>query len=209
MSGFVLKCIAIIAMLVIVLRGIGRIAFPMFAFLLVEGFYHTRDVKKYITRLLIFALISELPFDLCFYHTFYAFGHQNIFFTLSLGLLTIHLITLVNARYQAQDLTGSLMVAGITIASFLIATFGHFDYVSAGILTVLLFYYFRGRNIFLTIGLILLYGIMFGMSLQILGAAAMCFLWFYNGEKGRSMKYFFYAFYPVHLLVLFLIQAYW
>ncbi len=142
-NSFQLKWIAVITMIIdhtgavlfpdnMVFRYIGRIAFPIFCFLLVEGFFHTRDVRKYMLRLGLFALISEIPYDLAFRDTVLEFEHQNVFFALLLGVVMI-----------------------------------------------------------------------WNGSVQMYGAAATAFLIFYNGEKGASMKYFFYLFYPLHLLALY------
>lgn len=220
MSVFVLKMIAIVTMLIdhigatfflnseiyYPMRLIGRIAFPIFAFLIVEGYFHTRNVRNYIIRLLIFAFISEIPFDLCFQHTVFAFGSQNIFFNLALGLLTIHGITLVSKRFQPNDLKGALLTAGIIIASIFIATIGKFDYQAYGIVYMIAFYYLRGKKLGLALGFLFVNIFLFGSQIQVYAVLAILFILCYNGEKGKSLKYFFYAFYPVHLLILFLLQ---
>jgi len=71
------------------LRYVGRLAFPIFCFLLVEGFVHTHDVKRYIRRLLLFGLISEVPFDLAFFRTPFNPTNQNVYWTLALGVLAM------------------------------------------------------------------------------------------------------------------------
>lgn len=190
----------------LIFRSIGRLAFPIFVFLLVEGFYHTRDPKKYLTRLGIFALISEIPFDFAFYGDFYM-GHQNIFFTLFLGLLLIMLMKEVEIKFHknviAINIINFLLVIAFCIMAFLLKT----DYNFLGILIITAFYLFRGNKMLLVISILLIFGTPIG-SISILATLSMVFIALYNGKKGKSMKYFFYAFYPAHLLILFLISKY-
>lgn len=72
-----------------VLRFTGRLAFPIFCFLLVEGFVYTHNVKGYLGRLVLFGLLSEVPFDLAFFRTPFALDHQNVYWTLALGVLAM------------------------------------------------------------------------------------------------------------------------
>lgn len=217
MSSFVLKLIAIITMtidhigaifipnsswLYLVSRSIGRLAFPIFAFLIVEGFFHTREVKKYMLRLGIFAIISEVPFDLAFYNSYLHMGHQNIFFTLFLGLLAIYLINTVEKKYQGKMLFVNLANAGITIAISLIAALLQTDYKFMGILLIVAFYLFRGSKTLLVVSMILLSS----SIIQMLSVLSIIPIAFYNGKKGKNIKYFFYVFYPAHLLVLYFIK---
>lgn len=222
MSSFVIKLIAIVTMLIDhtaatlvtnptiyeIMRGIGRISFPLFAFLLVEGYFHTSNIYKYIGRMLLFAVVSEFPYDLAFYHTVFSFEMQNIFFTMALGLIVIHLITLILNRWGFEDIRSTILMGLVMLVSFIISTVLRFDYMAGGILTILLFYFFRQKKAVQAVGLLVINGYLYNAGIQIFATAAMIFLWFYNGKKGKSLKYFFYLFYPIHLFLLFLVEAY-
>lgn len=175
-----------------VLRLIGRLAFPLFTFLLVEGFIHTRSVKKYLLQLGIFALFSEIPFDLAKEGVLVEFTYQNIFFTLFIGLLTIALFD----RFKEEKyLKWLVLILGMLLAEVLKT-----DYAAFGILVVFVFYYFHKdkelRNP--VVGILLL--------LQATAIFALVPIQLYNGERGKQNKYFFYLFYPLHLLLFFFIR---
>ncbi|MCI8418610.1 MAG: conjugal transfer protein TraX [Lachnospiraceae bacterium] len=177
----------------IALRCIGRLAFPIFCFLLVEGFLHTRNVKKYALRLGLFCLISEIPFDLAFRGEPFYWLYQNVFFTLLLGLLGIWALEYF---WRRQRLVGALLA----IATALVADLLHTDYGAFGVFFIELLYLFRSRVLvrnILCIGSLLLYG-----GLEMLGALAFLPIVLYNGTRGKQPKYFFYVFYPIHLLIL-------
>ena len=228
-----LKIIAIILMLLDHLWGtiipgnqwmtlIGRMAFPIFAFLIVEGFFHTSDLKKYMKRLFIFGLISEIPFNLIYTGSIIFPFHQNVMFTLLLGLLIINEIDkLKNTKEIKKKIIPILKI----FLFLLISIIGFVDYGVTGVLTIVVFYLFRGFKlawIGQLISLILLYIVFFeGQSvifnifnyeyflpLQSIGVLSLIFIWLYNGEKGKNnklIKYLFYSFYPVHMLVIYLI----
>lgn len=228
-----LKIIAIILMLLDHLWGtiipgnqwmtlIGRMAFPIFAFLIVEGFFHTSDLKKYMKRLFIFGLISEIPFNLIYTGSIIFPFHQNVMFTLLLGLLIINEIDkLKNNKEIKKKIIPILKI----FLFLLISIIGFVDYGVTGVLTIVVFYLFRGFKlawIGQLISLILLYIVFFeGQSvilnifnyeyflpLQSIGVLSLIFIWLYNGEKGKNnklIKYLFYSFYPVHMLVIYLI----
>jgi len=222
MSSFNLKLIAIITMLIdhiaaifvpsdtilwLVMRSIGRLAFPIFVFLIVEGFHHTKDIKKYLIRLGAFALISEIPFDLAFYGKVLEGSHQNVFFTLFLGLLVITLISMVEKKFQKNIFVANLLSALLTLGFCAIALFLKTDYNFAGILLIVAFYLFRGSKALITLSLIIVTGTIL-QSINILATLAIIPIAFYNGQKGKNIKYIFYAFYPAHLLLLALIQIF-
>lgn len=217
MSTFALKLIAITSMLIdhvagvfipanswpyLICRLIGRLAFPIYAFLIVEGFYHTRNIKKYLLRLGIFALISEVPFDLAFYNKWFYGKHQNIFFTLFLGLLTIYLINMAENKYKEKMLVVNLVNTAITLASCFLAVLLKTDYKFTGILLIVAFYLFRGNKLMSTITMVILSG----NIIQAFSALSIIPISFYNGKKGRNIKYLFYVFYPAHLIILYLIH---
>ena len=204
------------------MTNIGRLAFPIFAFLIVEGFTHTSDFKKYVKRLFIFGLISEIPFNLIYTGSFIFPFHQNVIFTLLLGLLCINEIDKIkNNRKSKNIIIGTLKILGL----LLIGTVGFVDYGITGILTIIVFYIFRNFKfawLGQLISLILLYivffkgqsviinvfGFEYFLPLQGLGVLALIPIWLYNGEKGKKNKllqYSFYAFYPVHMLCIYMI----
>lgn len=206
-NAFALKMIAIVAMLidhvgavlypqVEVLRIIGRIAFPIFAFTLVEGFFHTRDVKKYMMRLGVLALISEIPFDLAFFGVPFAFVHQNVFFTLFLGILMLYLMMIA-----PKDFRRVLCV----VAMILLADYLHTDYGSWGLLMVLCYYVFRDKRWLKFGGIAAINIFAMGYS-QVYAPLALIPIALYNGKEGYKCKKFFYGFYPVHLFILYLLS---
>lgn len=208
-SGFALKWIAMVCMLIdhagavlfpqyIQMRIIGRLAFPIYCFLLVEGAVHTKDIHKYELRLLAFALLSELPFDLAFY-TRPDFRHQNVFFTLFLGLLVVE-------QYQKQrEKLNSLLTFVVAIACMAAAELLHTDYGAAGIIFILLFYVLYGHTALKQGAFVAMNFLLYGTSVQAYAGIAALPMLLYNGNRGPSMKYFFYLFYPLHLLGIYFI----
>src|SRR5690554_3017221 len=186
--------------LIYLMRIIGRMAFPIFAFLIVEGFYYTRNLNKYFTRLLIFAFISEIPFDLAIFNTIFNFTHQNVFFTLALGLLSISLYD----KYKVKSKSlGFIYVLLICLFSIILRT----DYNIFGILMIFVFYYFRNNFNLITFNIILINLITFSL-IQIFAILSLLFIFLYNNKKGLSLKYLFYVFYPGHLLTLYFLTSY-
>ena len=211
MDGTVLKLIACLSMFIDHLgavcfsemmgfRIIGRLAFPIYCFLLVEGAVHTHDMKKYILRMGIFALISEIPFDLAFYHRLVYTGHQNVFFTLGLGLLAIWFLEHPIEQLDIPDVLYKLLVI---IAAGLIAEFFNTDYGFTGIVVICVFYYLRGQpQLKYPIAAILLAAM---GGVEVYAVLALIPILLYNGQRGRQtkvMQYGFYIFYPAHLLLL-------
>lgn len=183
----------------VILRGIGRLAFPIFCFLLVEGFLHTKNVKKYALRLGLFALISEIPFDLTFNGRLLEASYQNVFFTLLIGLLV-----LIALRYFEETLPLHLSWLRFIVAltGLLFAVFLRTDYDAFGIMLIVLLYEFRNIKTLRCIA-----GAILMLFNSTTGCLAFLPIWFYNGERGKQLpKYFFYAFYPAHLLLLFLVR---
>lgn len=196
----------------------GRLAFPIFAFQISEGFSHTSDRKRYAKRLLLFALISEIPFDLLYGSTvFYPF-HQNVLFTLLLGLLAVS--TIDRAR-QARTAGAALQAALVLLGTLLLAVVGMVDYGWRGVLTIVAFYALRdfsGARLAQLAAMVLLNIVgfqgllipLFGWDFPTQGFAVLALLpiWLYNGQSGRksrALQYGFYAFYPAHMLILYLL----
>ena len=223
------------------LTGIGRLAFPMFAFFLVEGFFHTHDKKKYGERLMLFGVISFIPFCLafgmvqmnmlctlflCFGLLFYPF-HQNVIWTLLTGFLCIWAMDTLRKKCPVWLWIPSILL--LSAVGYVLATLLMFDYYGEGVLTVIVFYLFHGKNwwqlagqfaglywinVMLLAGMqipLQLFGHAFEISEQGLALLCLPLLWCYHGRQGahnRKIQIACYAFYPVHMLILVLILQY-
>ena len=172
------------------MRRIGRLAFPIYCFLLVEGFIHTKNIRKYLGRMLVFALISEFPFDYALHHGQALFAKQNVYFTLLIGLLVIWVIhDLIPGQIAPQLL---VMTAGLTLARFM-----RTDYSYRGVFLIETLYILRFSRLFQCLG-----GGAFIEYEKMPAPLAFLPVYLYNGKRGRQLKYFYYLFYPVHLMVL-------
>ena len=202
---------------------IGRMAFPIFAFQIAEGFVHTSNFKKYALRLLGFALVTEIPFNLFYSSRWFNPYHQNVLFTLLLGLLAIYVIDKAKKNRTAKNIALSVLwLVLICIA----ATLGFVDYGFLGMVTVVMFYLLRDFpfawlaqlvamvliNVVFFEGQVFpieILGRNFEIPLQGFAVFSLIPIWLYGGRKGKSskiMQYGFYAFYPVHMLILYLIK---
>lgn len=208
MTAFALKMIAVISMAIDHaghtlfpelkwLRHIGRLAFPIYAFFIVEGFHRTRNAYKYLARLSIFALISEIPFDLALRQgKWFDPASQNGFFTLALGLLMLILLD----KYKDDLYLRCLVVLSVCMIADALNT----DYRWRGILVILMFELFRFNPFMRIVSTMLIFTkIMYWTQ----GYASLAHipLSMYNGKKGPDCKMFFYAFYPVHLLIIYFV----
>ena len=216
MSSFVLKMIGIISMLLdhigyafyghSILRIIGRLAFPIFAFQAVIGYEHTKNLKKHFFKLLVFAIISEIPFYLLTSITTKTIS-LNVMFTILLGLFTIELFKKASNKFD-----GFLIVTLMCIFAQLL----NVDYRWFGILTIFFFYYYRDNKVKCLISYALInaaYYLINLVSLEwfylycfISAMFAFILIRFYNNQEGRKTKYLFYLFYPAHMLVIYLVH---
>ena len=207
LSGSALKWIAIAVMLIDhigasglvdswTLRQIGRTAFPLFCFLLAEGAVHTKNIRKYLGRLAVFAVLSEVPFDLAIYGQTFYWGSQNVYWTLFLGLCAIYLFQ----RFPAEGWKGCLGLAVMAAAAEVCGT----DYGAVGVIVITLMYMLREKP---WLRFITCYGLLVLMSrVELWCLPAFGLIALYNRKRGRQPRYLFYGFYPVHLLVLWIID---
>jgi hypothetical protein len=217
-SGAVLKWIAIITMtidhfaagflsdlnqmsavnldqLYTISRLIGRIAFPIFAFLIIQGYQHTSNRKSYVSKLLLFALISEIPFDLAFNNQLFYWNHQNIFFTLAIGVIGFAMYE----KYERNQHFISQILAFILAG--LVAAILNVDYGFYGIVFIFGLGMLRNNKMAQTI-----FGVLAGLAQTITASLAFLPIWFYNGQRGRQNKWVFYIFYPAHLIVIYFMR---
>lgn len=216
MSSFVLKIIAIITMFIdhigYAILGkfsffnyIGRIAFPIFAFQISEGYTHTKNLKKYFLRLFIFAVVSQIPFMLFSKLVSNQFS-LNIFFTLLLGLFCIYIYD--KSKYKIIGIISAILVGSL-------AEFSHCDYGFYGVAIIFLFYIFKNDIIKSSIAFMIATSIKYlipilkygfydvYIHLLICTLLPIIFISLYNGKKGKDIKYLLYLFYPIHLLLIY------
>ena len=180
---------------------LGRIAFPIFIFFIVEGFFKTSNRKKYLITLLIFGVISEVPFDMFTSKTFFDPHWNNMMFTLALCLITIWIIDSIKNKLDNKVLWYVISIIIVILFGFLAMQLS-LDYDYHAIVVAYLFYIFYDKPIlgaglgYLSIIKELYSFLGFGMTLT------------YNGERGRQYKWLNYFFYPVHILILGILRFY-
>ena len=180
---------------------LGRIAFPIFVFFIVEGFFKTRSRKRYLTTLLIFGVISEVPFDMFTSKVFFDPYWNNMMFTLALCLIAIWSIDSLKEKLSNQ-------VAWYVVSIILVILFGllamglSLDYDYHAIIVAYLFYVFYNRPL---LGATLGYQSIIKELYSFLGFALTLT---YNGKRGKQYKWLNYAFYPVHILILGILRFY-
>ncbi len=209
------------------LTCLGRLAFPIFAFMTAEGYTRTRDVRRYMLRMLIAALLSEIPFNLMVSGGVFYLYHQNVLWTFLLALALLYLIDKTRERFKGAALVA--VHALLVLLGFVLGYAAMLDYFGAGVLTVLVFRFFpcRGMKNFLcqlacmyVLNVSLLGGYcyeigLFGQTLELpqqgLALLSLIPIWLYSGRRGsggRGFQYFCYAFYPAHMLLLFLTREF-
>ena len=207
------------------LTCIGRLAFPIFAFLIVEGYRHTGNLKRYVLRLLVCALLSEIPFNLMVGSRVVYPIHQNVIWTFLLGLGLIHWN---EKAIHAKPWRRILRAVSSLIIGTLVGTLTMVDYYGAGVVMVLIFYFFPKRtwqhllcqilalhyvNVEMLGGLgyeVMLFGKNLFITQQGFALFALIPIWCYRGEKGYSKPWFrwlCYGFYPAHMLILGLLKG--
>ena len=238
LSAFVLNLVAMIAMTIDhtyhtlysnidILNHIGRIAFPIFAFFIVEGFYKTSDRTSYARRLFIFGLVSEIPFNYMLCGSASFLFHQNVMFELFIGLLAIHRYEELKLQLKLKNYLSVVLNILIIFGLINFANLTMLDYREFGIALILMFAISRDvkyTKLFQLAGMVAIFILWYkGNSWVIpigtyewyLPKQALCILalpliWMYNGKQGytnKYYKYFRYGFYPLHLIVLTILRG--
>ena len=205
---------------------IGRLTYPIFAFMIVEGYFHTKNLKKYVLRLFIFALISEIPFNLVMSSSWISPLHQNVLWTFLIGILLIFL----NEKANKKAIWVRILVfVGTVLLGCLLGIVTFVDYNHGGVLIILMFYLFRERKWWALLGQIVclyfisvevisgqfipivLFGKTFELVVQAFSVLALIPIWLYRGKQGpynQAIRYLYYGFYPAHLLLFALIRMF-
>lgn len=213
MTSFVLKIIAVVCMFLdhysavfevyyFPFRYLGRLTMPIMCFLVANGYRYTKNLKKYIMRMLAFGAVTEVFFNLALFGKIFAPQHQNVLFTFALGLAAIHFYQ----KAQEEGKNTILPVAGIAVLAEILRA----DYGAYGIVMIIIFYITTAENK-IDIKKAALYLLVLNLPylalpegrIQGFSMLALVPIYFYNGRQGLKVKYFFYIFYPLHLAVIY------
>ena len=186
------------------MRVIGRIAMPIFAFCIAEGFSHTHDRLSYLKRMGVFALVSEVPFDLVTAGSILEFSHQNImatFFWAILGLVAFEKVTEggTSRRHAGVGVLVAFIVGSLAL---------RLDYNMLAVGLIYIFYLLRGRDLLLRTAVAAAYhALLRNVGVYWFGLLGFVPIIFYNGKRGAGLKWLFYVFYPGHLLLIWLVKT--
>ena len=202
----------------------GRLAFPIFAFLIAEGFHYTKNLKKYVLRLLFCAILTEIPFNLMLSGRIFYPIHQNVLWTF---LIAIGMMRWCEKARNAPLWRKYLRWAAALAVGFLVGIVTFVDYYGYGVMMVLVFYFFRGTDLRSRLGqflglywinVVLMGGLVYEFTLlgrlwsfpqQGFALFALIPIWLSRGRKGYDKPWFrnfCYLFYPAHMLVLLLLR---
>ena len=187
------------------MRFIGRIAFPIYIFLITEGCRYTKNIWKYLARLSVFALISEIPFDMANNDSFFYPKDQNVFFTLALSVAAIAVMKEVDKNTKKPALRWVSYIL-LTAAAAVTAYYLHTDYSFVGVLAICAAWLLRDNRIMAMLATCAI--LLISSPSEFFAFIAIWPIALYNGTKGRQHKYFFYFYYPAHLLIFGLIVVF-
>lgn len=211
-TSYDLKIIALITMVIdhfgaifqpdlLELRIIGRVAFILYAFMIAEGVFYTKNIGEYIRKLFLWAMISEMPFDLCFYDEFFFLDKQNVFWTLLFAVIGLSVI-----KSKVHFLIKIMVGLAFIILAYLLKT----DYSWYGVVVIYLFYLLRNITVmqYTAINMI---SILTAFKVKTLSAQLFSFVGFipiamYNGKLGRKMGQIYYGFYAIHISLFYVLR---
>lgn len=207
-----LKNIALITMIIdhlgcvffddkVIFRIIGRASFVLYAFGLVNGINYTSDRSKYLKKLFIWGVISEIPFDLVFNDSLVSFESQNVFFTLFIGALSISLFN----QYKSILIKSCILITGLFIGYL-----GKFDYSWYGVGLIYGMHFLRNLELLkfgFIQGLSTFYAVIAVNLSQFFAFIGILPIYLYNGKQGKKTSNIYYSYYSIHLLIFYIIKA--
>ena len=192
------------------MRIIGRLAMPIFSFCVAEGYHYTRDKNKYLRRLSVFALISEVPFDLAFSDKV-GTEHQNIMLTFFIAVLSLMIYDAItggagpfaNLKKTVRNVLGTVTVLLMSILALILKA----DYTVFAVLAVFIFYVLHNKSYPIPqAGGVAFLAATRTVDIYAYTGLSLIPLLLYNGKKGKGLKWLFYLFYPGHLLLIYIIK---